>query len=641
MNLNSPGTIGNIMTRLGTGMKNVRPRRVVPGAEFLEQLEGADDDVSGTAQPLPNFANFQSPVPNQPESDLGGELTPQSYDVRANSVTPPPSEEEGGFMGSLKKMGSYLGNLFKSEQAPQPTMPAPSGDYMHANYKPPVATDQVDMQEGLPPVSAAEQEQAPQDEGIWSWLKNEATKPYGMETLGPIVEGAKGIFSKENFTPKIAPETYDQFGIKKPPAIVQQEQQQKQLDEQEMKEAEMNPWQVAAYGATDAFANQPELVAKFDEYTGLNFDEQQKEMTEKYEKIITDIQKGYTNNVAGYDEQSKRINERIMNNQANDADKFYIGMALLMPLLIGGIFGKEAALGALGGGAQGIANVYKGREENIRKDEELLSDINKQRTSNDIKMGELDLERLKIPEQVKKNLPKDEYEDMKGMKIVTLKDPKTGEVVATGPEILPDLVLDLKYGNTPKKRERAEKQAEELEKEKSALERANQATSDIVKAAMQLKDAGIMSKILAYALSEEKNDSLKKLVKSMAPDIMIDGRKQNSAVYIDSKIEQMKDAYRRNEQMKAFTATVADHISNMAENPQYSGLKPTDLIDQMLIMRDRGQQFFVDRVASQGFHKEPLVNKFGKLNRELYKGLNAGEEKKQLERDKQLMYGNP
>ncbi len=639
MNLNSPGTIGNIMTRLGTGMKNVRPRRVLPGAEFLEELEGADEDVSGTAQPLPNFANFQSPAQNQPESDLGGELTPQSYDVRANSVTPPPQEEEG-LMGNVKKLGSYLGNLFKSQQAPQPAMPAPSGDYMHANYKPPIATEQVDIQEGLPPVSAA-QEEAPQKQDWWQWLKNEAGKPYGMETLGPVVEGAKNIFSKENFTPSISPETYDQLGITKPPAVTQQEQQKKQLDEEKQKQAEMNPMQVVAYGATDAFANQPELVEKFSEYTGINFDERQKEMTEKYEKVISDLQNGNMQNDAEYDEQTQRIKQRIMENQANDADKFYVGLALLMPLLIGGIFGKEAGLGALGGGAQGIANVLKGRQENIRKDEELLGDINKQRSINDAKRGELELEKLKIPEQVKKNLPKDEYEDIKGMKIVTLTDPKTGEVVATGPEVLPDLVLDLSYGNTPKKRERAEKQAEELEKEKSALERANQATSDIIKAAMQLKDAGIMSKILAYALSEEKNDSLKKLVKSMAPDIMVDGRKQNSAVYIDSKIEQMKDAYRRNEQMKAFTATVADHISNMAENPQYSGLKPTDLIDQMLIMRDRGQQFFVDRATSQGFYKEPLVNKFGKLNRELYKGLNAGEGKKQDERDKQLMYGSP
>jgi hypothetical protein len=198
----------------------------------------------------------------------------------------------------------------------------------------------------------------------------------------------------------------------------------------------------------------------------------------------------------------------------------------------------------------------------------------------------------------------------------------------------------MKFGNTSKKREGMQTKASELEQEKAALERANQATSEVISAAMQLKDPGIMSQILSYALSEDKNGALKKIVRQNAPEIVVDGRKVNAAVYIDSKIEQMKDAYRRNEQMRAFTNTVAAHIGNMAENPLYSALKPSDLIDQMLILRDRGQQFFVDRASSQGFIRQPLESKFGKLNRELYKGLNTREEKSSLERDKQLMYGS-
>jgi len=198
----------------------------------------------------------------------------------------------------------------------------------------------------------------------------------------------------------------------------------------------------------------------------------------------------------------------------------------------------------------------------------------------------------------------------------------------------------MNYGNTAKKREGMQEKASKLEEEKAALERANQATSDVIHAAMQLKDPGIFGKIMAVALSDDDNGALKKLVRQNAPMIKVDGRNQNAAVYIDSKIEQIKDAYRRNEQMKAFTQTVASHIGSMAENPQYSGLKPQDLIDQMLILRDRGQQFFVDRAGSQGFIKQPLENKFGKLNKQLYSALNSKEEKSQLERDKQLMHAS-
>jgi hypothetical protein len=630
-------SLGNVISRL-QGLKNVSGnsrRRVMPGAEFLEEQQPRPQNVSETTPTLPEFANFMPTPQNNPESDLGGELTPQSYDVRANTVQNEPDTQSPGFWS---KIGSALADYVNPQKrqemsANNQTMmnraqtPAPS---------PPVETAQVDMQEGLPPVTAQQQEQPG---GIWDWIKNEAKKPYGAETVGNLWQGTKNLV-KENFTPSIAPETYEQFGIQKPPAVEQEQQQLKQLDQEQMDQAQMQPWQVAAYGATDVFANNPELVSQYEEYTGNEFDEAQKEMTEKYEKVISDLEKGNLANDAQYDEQERRIKERILNNQSNDADKYYIGLALLMPLLIGGLFGKEAGLGALSGGAKGIADVLGQRQKDIRADEESLSDIYNQRSTNEAKKGELEIEKLKIPQTVQKNLPKNEYDDLKGMKIYTFKDPKTGEVLGGGPEILPDLYLDMNYGNTAKKREGMQEKASKLEEEKAALERANQATSDVIHAAMQLKDPGIFGKIMAVALSDDENGALKKLVRQNAPMIKIDGRNQNAAVYIDSKIEQIKDAYRRNEQMKAFTQTVASHIGSMAENPQYSGLKPQDLIDQMLILRDRGQQFFVDRAGSQGFIKQPLENKFGKLNKKLYSSLNSKEEKSQLERDKQLMYGS-
>jgi hypothetical protein len=536
----------------------------------------------------------------------------------------------------LRNLGKSLGSMFKSNESP-PVVQAAPGDYMHHNYKPPVETAQVDVQEGLPPVTAQEQEQP---QGIWDWLKSEAGKPYGQETASNIWQGTKNLV-KENLTPTVDPIVYERNpSLTKPPELIQQQAQQQQLDHELVNQAQMQPWQVAAYGATDAFANSPELVSEYEIYTGQDFDDLQKDTTKKYEQVIADLQTGNANNNAQYDEQMRRIEERIKNNQATETDKYYIGLALLMPLLIGGIFGKEAGLGALGGGAKGFADVLGQRQKDIRADEESLSDIYKQRSANEAKKGELEIERLKIPQTVQKNMPKNEYEDLKGMKIHTFKDPKTGEVVASGPEVLPDLYLDMNYGNTAKKREGMQEKASKLEEEKAALERANQATSDVIHAAMQLKDPGMFGKIMAISLSSDDNGALKKIVRQNAPMINIDGRKQNAAVYIDSKIEQIKDAYRRNEQMKAFTQTVASHIGSMAENPQYSGLTPQDLIDQMLILRDRGQQFFVDRASSQGFIRQPLENKFGKLNRNLYSSLNSKEEKSQLERDKQLMYGS-
>lgn len=626
-------------------LKNVSGRRtVMPENDLMQDYEPQEMDVQGTAQKVPEFSNFL-PRENLPENDLGGELTPQSYDVRANtieSLSDKYPEQENVLSRFGKALGDYFNPNKREEvgQSNKSLMSKAQGYPSQASPQaPPIETAQVDMQEGLPPVTASEEEARP-NVGLLASLKNEATKPYQPEGLPEIWEGTKNLF-KGGLTPGLTPAVYERNPeLKKPEALIQQEEQQKKIDQEEMNKAQQKPWSVAAYGATDAFANKPDLVSDFEQYTGIDFSEQQKEMTEKYEKVLSDLEKGNLENDMAYDEQEKRIKERILSNQSSDADKYYIGLALLMPLLVGGIFGKEAGLGALAGGAKGFADILGQKQQDIRADEESLTDIYKQRSQNAAKKGELEIEKLKIPQTVAKNLPKDEYEDLKGMDIHTFKDPTTGEIVGKGSEVLPDLYLDIKYGNTAKKREKMQEKASKLEEEKSALQRANQATSDVINAATQLKDPGLMAKIMSYALSEDKNGALKKLIRQNAPDIIIDGRKQNSAVYIDSKIEQIKDAYRRNEQMKAFTNTVANHMGAMAENPQYSGLTPDDLIDQMLILRDRGQQFFVDRAGSQGFLTAPLENKFGKMNRELYKGLNTKEEKKELERDKQLMHAS-
>lgn len=621
----SGGAMGNIL-RL-QGLKNASGRKVMPGAEFLKDYADEGPDVEGTSTPLPNFGNFIAPNGNTPELDQGQELNSQSYDVRANSQVPQQQEIPEQQPGFFSRLGGALAHYLA---------PASAEDREKAMTARSQARDQAIAQEQA-------QNQAPQvppqeQPGLWNALKSEASKPYGVETLSNAWEGTKG-FLKDNFTPTLDPIVYERNpNLQKPPELIQEQEQQKKIDQEQLDAAQMQPWQVAAYGATDAFANRPDLISDFQTYTGIDFDEQQKEMTEKYEKVLADLESGNEANQASYDEQENRIKQRILNNQSNDADKYYIGLALMMPLIIGGMFGKEAAVGALGGGAKGIADILGQRQKDIRSDEESLSDIYKQKSINSAKQGELQIEKLKIPQTVQKNLPKDEFEDLKGMDIHTFKDPNTGEIIGSGAEVLPDLYMDIKYGNTPKKREGMQEKASKLEEEKAALERANQATADVIRAAMQLKDGGMMAKILSYALSSDDNGALKKLVRQNAPEIMVDGRKQNSAVYIDSKIEQIKDAYRRNEQMKAFTNTVAAHIGSMAENPQYSGMKPADLIDQMLILRDRGQQFFVDRAGAQGFLTPPLENKFGKLNRTLYKELNTKEEKKQLERDKNLMY---
>lgn len=621
----SYGPLGNVISRL-QGLKNVSGRKVMPGAEFIQNLDDTEPSMEGAAAPMPKFSNFNPPYKNEPEADLGGELTPQSYDVRANSVNNSPSKasEEPGF---FSRLGDSL-SKFKSYVETPGSLGHLIGDYVN-----PFQSGAGALTNYLGNESPEEDKNIP----VISDIKNAVTQPYqGVTPSSAVRSGIDWL--KENFTPEVSAETYNQIaGLKKPEAMVQQQATTQAVDQAKIDEARMNPMQVVAYGATDAFANRPELVSQFQEYSGINFNQQEKDLTEKYEKVLADIESGNEANSASYDEQEARIKQRILNNESNEADKYYVGLALLMPLLIGGLFGKEAGIGALSGGAKGIANVMGQRQKDIRSDEESLADIYKQRAFNDAKKGELEIEKLKIPGEIRKNLPKDEYQDLKGLNIHTFRDPQTGEVVGEGAEVLPDLYMDLKYGNTEKSRDAMRKEAGELEKEKSSLERANVATSNVIKAAMQMEDNGLFGQIIALGLSDNPDTAARKLIKQNSPKIMVDGRMQNAADYLDGQLELLKDAYRRNEQMKAFTQTVANHVGQMATNPIYTGLEPQDLINQVLNLRERAQGLFVDRAAGQGFLREPLENKFGKVNRELYQGLNQKEDNKEILRDKQLM----
>lgn len=647
----SPGPLGNVISRL-QGLKNVSRRKVMPGEGILKEKDEFENDVSGTAQPMPDFA----PQVNQEFGNSG--IPSQSDDVRANmEVNPSKEEDEQGF---FSKLGSSLASMVQSKAAGASEMTKGMVDRYagtHAGtYTPPPKPEQPQQEDGqgfsLP--QNPETSLTSLSKGLANLIQGEK-KPFfpytenreyidqppgymdekvvdpNQPSVGrSMTDMVKGMVDKQGQGNYLQPQPA--------PPPVEKTPEEKALEQEELDKAQERPWEVAAYGANDQFANSPELVSDFEKYTGIEYTNQIKDTVDQYEKILSDRENGIIGDQANYDEQAKRINDRINSNQTTDADKFFIGLALAMPLIIGGIFGKEAGLGALSGGAKGIGNMISGRQDAIRKDEALLAGINKQNQDSNLKRSEIDLERLKIPGEARKANP-NPNEDLIGMNIATFKDPNTGEVIASGPEILPGFVANTSYANTPKARDVLRGKASELAEEKAALQKANTATYKLAQAAVQLKDPGIFGKLFSYALSDG-DSSLKKLAKQNAPQIFIDGRWQNSAVYIDSIAEQLKDAYRRNEGMRALTNTVSNHMSNMVGNSQYSGLTPQDMIDQLMILRDRSQNFYVDKVKSQGFLGIPIEQEFGNENKKLYSGLNKREEKKQLASDKQKMYGS-
>lgn len=599
--MNSSGQMGSILSRL-QGLKNVSGRKVMPGQELFQEPEYEETDLADTAQSppplLPEFNNFL-PTKNEPESDMGGELTPQSYDIRANSVEPNEQEltQKPGFWDNLgQRLAEYI------------------------NPKP-------DIREQTMNIPA---QQPNEGVGFWNQLEKEATKPYSGMSVGALPNIKKAFV--EQYTPNISPETYKQFpNLKKPPEIINQEQGEQKIaiDAQEilrekLEKAQKEPYTTSVYGATDIVANQPDLQEKFKVMTGMNFDDQIAEETKQRERVLEDLQNNQNQEMNGYTDQEKRINERILSNQATDADKFYIGIALLMPLLIGGLFGKEAGLGALGGAAKGVSEIYGNRQKETMKNEELLADLVNKKAEAGHRQADLDLKRLSIPQEVKKNLPKDEKAFLTGTSEVTWKDPNTGKEMV-GFQIKPNLIAYPEYVTNEDEKKEMRKEAQELSTAITPVKEINKLTDDIIQISSKMEDKGIMNQALAAYLSG-KNPGLATKTGEM---IDYNGRKVNSYVVLEHKIKLLVDAYRQAKGMRALTNTVQDHIEGLFRNPAASFQSYEDTIDQMLYTRELAQSRLLNTVSASGFAPEHVIKDLQPEVRKTFNNLNYREGEKE------------
>lgn len=613
--LSSPGPLGNIISRL-SGLKNVSGRRVMPGEEDLENMDHLDTDVSGTASPMPDLSGLVPPRENTPEADLGGELTPQSYDVRANTAMPPeePPEDDNFFY----KLGRSLKSSFT---------PSLSADFSRQfpNVKteaqtPPIETAQVDMQEGLPPVTASEQE-APQSlfSKIGSSLK-EYAQPFserGHYYGEASPEREQMMEDAQLRTQGIDPNQRraEQAEIKKNSQAEIMERTDKALE---------NPTTTAVYGASDIVANQPDLQKGFQTITGMNFDEQIASQTKEYEKVLQDIQDQINQEGNGYTEQEQRIQQRILNNQATDQDKYYIGLAVLLPLLVGAFFGKEAALGALGGGAKGFADILGRRQKEDTENEKLLADIATNKGNLALKNADLQLKRLGLPGEIKKNLPKDENEHLVGKEEVTWVDPKDGQE-KRGVQIKPGLVALPEYITDKEELKEMRKEANEIYTAINPTKEINKLTGDVIEIASKLKDKNILGQAIgAYVSGKDPG-----LATKLGETIEYNGRKVNSYVVLEHKLKLLVDAYRQAKGMRALTNTVQEHIDSLFRNPAASFQSYQDTVDQMLYTRDLAQSRLLNTVAGAGFVPEFVAEQLQPEVRGTFNTLNKREGEKE------------
>lgn len=570
--------IGNI-ARL-SGLKNVSGRRKVqPGMNFLQEQEEPEENYSGIANP-------EAQVENMPQADMGGELSPQAYDVRANEVLEHPKQYEKKFSGLGVDTGQYM------DEAKQPPQKEPV-DFLG------LGKTLKGYTETLIPLS---EEKAQAD-----------------ERKRKIFEGSRN---------KIEESRQERRGI---PVEQQRENQINQSAQEKLQNLEKvesgqaNPEGEAVYGSTDEFFRNPDLQKEFATYSGINFNEAQKDLITKYEAILTGADEDLAAIEGEYDYQMAAIKNRIDSGNSTTMDKFYIGLALSMPAIIAGVFGKEAGIGALGGAAQGLASISSQRENRSIEGEKSLAAINKEKGNISAKRAELGIKRAGIPEDIKKGMPKDEKEFLKGKEIVEWTDPESGER-RQGVKIKPGLVALPEYITSKDKDTEMTKEANDINDAKTPTENIIALTSDIIDVSSKLKDNSGLGSIFSSFMTKKIPD----LSSLTGQKVEVNGREVNAAIYLEHRLKLLTDAYRQAKGMKALTQTVQEHIDGLFRNPASSFQSYSDTIDQMLYTQDLAVQNLVSNARNHGFSPDILKEEMLEKTNKIKERLNRKEEYKEV-----------
>ena len=137
--------LGNVISRL-SGLKNVTGRRVMDDPTQIGQGRDLEPIEAPMPEqpPLPKFENF-APPQNVPQEDMGGTVTPQSLDVRANSAMQPEPAQQPGFWENVGQALSDYVNPQKRQQVAQQSQEA-----IQKAQNPPQPVPQQEMPQGMP-----------------------------------------------------------------------------------------------------------------------------------------------------------------------------------------------------------------------------------------------------------------------------------------------------------------------------------------------------------------------------------------------------------------------------------------------------------------------------------------------------------
>ena len=583
-------SVGNIMSRL-QGLKNVsgRPKRsVMDEPDYLSDLEQEpSSDVTGTS--LPNFSNYLPVNQAQPEQDIYEEPTPQSYDVRANNVIPENEENEGGFWS---KIGSKLADYVKPQNNQDLSNPV-------TPQIPPIETAQTDIQQGIPPVTASEEESP----GWWDSIKNNAGDLWN---------------SVNNETNKLAQKNNE--NLQQNPVLPTQEKEEiekQPITEEDKKE----PGTYVELGASDQVYNDlnssPELKAEIERIFDTQITPERAQEISEFE-IAT---KAFLDKLEGRDvaltARENSLLEKIENKDLSQSEQISMALALIAPALIAGLIGgKQGFAGGLAAGGKNVMDILSQRENERKEAEKLLPEVALEK-SNVAKEKLVTVQQAnELKRKITENVPNKELRELftRDGKLLNGK-----LVLETGNPLLPVKSTAIRSESDFKnfKEKKMPELAEKVSSTQQGLKLLDNLDSLIEYS--ENEKSGILHKI-PLSLYSTPTNAFKALVPA-SRDTFIDedGNQVKISELYETTLEQLSDVYSQSVgsagNKTAFKA-YREHFQKMIPNPFTTGSffkgssDPKTVKAQINSVKDKMEDNIIKKLDSSGVDTFPISELF-------------------------------
>jgi hypothetical protein len=569
----------------------------------LARMAGRNVAMQQDQPPEPGmdqFAGGGKPMGNQPIPDMdNGGVSPFSLDARANQVIVPPPQQQS-MMGNWADQVSQPPDNFVSRAISSPFKNLANG----------LMDEGRQIYDAIPSMPSFEE----RGKGVLGALKKigQLAARQGPTTTGVPFEAPTpySAIPKNNPIPP-------QSGMEEP--LQTQEMQQPMQPQESFPQSEI----YSPYTENDEMMNSPEVQVAFKEYAGMPLTPEMQEEITAYQKIIQDMDKSLQEIEGEYDDQLMDIRSRIDAGAATDMDKYLIGAALLMPAIIGAAFGKDAGIGALGGGLTGLAKGMENRSKGQAENRDILKDLTMQKGKFALERGELDLKKGEIPKSVKDQLKGEEH--LKGKKHATWTDAEGKKM--EGFEMKPNLIAPMSMVN-------------DKDDWKDMLKNANphrvafvdqiaSTGKDLVELmdAVEKAEPGAPSRILSAMTYDTKTGKI--LINASANPVKFKGKMVNPVIMAKQIVGSAQDKYLKARGIRR-TEGNATHGEDLLVDYYKSGASAKDVQDATLGLIDLAQKDAVTSATSKGFEEFPLTKHFKKIRENLLGMMDKSQQEREF-----------